>query len=302
MKQLDDRVILVTGAGRGFGRAMAYTYALEGAKVIGLSRTVSELKSLKKAVEAKGGEVLIIPTDLTDIDAINHMTETVLDTYGRLDTLVNAAASFPLTTFEETSLQSWEHTFAVNLTAPFLLSKAFLEPMKEQGRGSIINVTSRSAEIGFIAEIGYSPSKHGIEGLTQCLALELHHHNIAVNTLGVGAPPGLRLKPGEMTLEEAAKMPEDVRKHYADDESMAEAFSEAWSFVALLDAQSVTGQRFSTRHLADYLKTNGWGAALANWTRKLTKAVYVSYDFPESVQYQTPDGGFAERRFSFDKD
>jgi NAD(P)-dependent dehydrogenase (short-subunit alcohol dehydrogenase family) len=302
MKRLDDKVILVTGSGRGFGRAMAYSYALEGANVIATSRTVSELQSLEKAIKTKGDEIQILPTDLTDINAIKRMTKEVLDTYGRLDALVNNAASFPLTSFEDTSLQSWKHTIAVNLTAPFILSKAFFETMKEQGRGSIINVTSKSAEIGFVAEIGYSPSKYGIEGLTQCLALELHPHNIAVNTLGVGAPPGRRLKPGEMTLKEANQMPEEVKKLYADDDSMAEAFSEAWAFLALRDAQSVTGQRFDTRNLAEFLKRNGWEAAIANWTRKLTKAVYVSYDFPESVRYQIPGGGYAELRFSFQKE
>jgi hypothetical protein len=134
------------------------------------------------------------------------------------------------------------------------------------------------------------------------MALELHRHNIAVNTLGVSVPPGLRLKPGKITLEESQHMPEKVRRVYADNDSMAEAFSEAWSFIALLDARSVTGQRFSTKFLADYLGKNGWEAALANWTRKLTKAVYVSYYFPESVEYQTPDGRYAERRFSFQRD
>ena len=119
MKRLEDKVILVTGSGRGFGRAMAYAYALEGAKVVTVSRTVSELKSLENAIQAKDGEVLTLPTDLTDIDSIYRMKEEVLDTYGRLDTLVNNAATSPWNTIEETSLQSWEHTFAVNLTAPF---------------------------------------------------------------------------------------------------------------------------------------------------------------------------------------
>ena len=299
MKRLEDKVILVTGSGRGFGRAMAYAYALEGAKVVTVSRTVSELKSLEKNIQEKGGEVLTLPTDLTDIDSIYRMKEKVLDTFGKLDVLVNNAATSPWQTIEDTSLQTWERVISVNLTAPFLLSKAFLEPMKEQGRGSIINVTSRSAEIGFVAEAAYCPSKYGIEGLTQCQAMEWQPHNIAVNTLGVGAPPGLRLKPTELTLEEAAQMPEKIRKLYADDDSMAEAFSEAWSFLALQDAQGITAQRFSTRALAEYLRRHGWEAAVANWSQKLTKAVYVSYDFPESVRYQTQEGGFKELKFSF---
>jgi NAD(P)-dependent dehydrogenase (short-subunit alcohol dehydrogenase family) len=299
MKRLEDKVILVTGSGRGFGRAMAYCYALEGAKVVSVSRTLSELKSLEKAIRAKGGEILTIPTDLTDIKAIIRMKNEVLKKYGRLDALINNAATSPWKTFEETDLMVWDFTIAVNLRAPFILSKMFFDTMREQGRGSIVNITSKSAEIGFVAEIGYCPSKFGLEGLTQCLALELHPHNIAVNSLGVSAPPGLKLKPTELKLEEANKMPERIKKLYANDESMAEAFSEAWVFLALQDAKGVTGQRFSTYQLADYLNRNGWEKAVSNWSRKLTKSIYVPYDFPKSVRYQTPDGGFKDLYFSF---
>jgi NAD(P)-dependent dehydrogenase (short-subunit alcohol dehydrogenase family) len=163
--------------------------------------------------------------------------------------------------------------------------------MKRQGRGSIINVTSASAQIGFIAEVGYCPSKFGLEGLTQCLAMELYPYNIAVNSLNVAAPEGKRLKPTELTLAEASNMPEEVRILYADDDSMANAFSDAWSFLALQDAHGVTGQRLGTKPLAEFLKINGWDAASATWGGKLTKAVYVTYDLPEKVRYQTPEGG-----------
>lgn len=299
MNRLEDKVILVTGSGRGFGRAMAYSYALDGAKVISVSRTVSELKSLEKAIRAKGGEVLTIPTDLRDVKAINRMKNEVLDTYGRLDSLINNAATSPWKTFEETDLQTWDLTIAVNLRAPFILSKIFFDTMKEQGKGSIVNVTSKSAEIGFVAEIGYCSSKFGLEGLTQCLALELQPHNIAVNSLGVSAPPGLKLKPTELTLDEASKMPDQIKNLYANDKSMAEIFSEAWAFLALQEGKGVTGQRFSTNQLAEYLRENSWEDAVANWSRKLTKAVYVPYDFPKRVRYQTPEGRFKEVKINF---
>jgi hypothetical protein len=82
-----------------------------------------------------------------------------------------------------------------------------------------------------------------------------------------------------------------VRSRYAGEEEMAEEFGEAWTFLALQTAEGVTGYRFSTRELAEYLKRNGWDAAYAMYGRKLTKAVYVPYDFPESMRYQTPKGG-----------
>jgi 2-hydroxycyclohexanecarboxyl-CoA dehydrogenase len=299
MNELDGKVILVTGSGRGFGRGMAYAYALAGAKVVSVSRTISELASLEENINDKGGEVLTVPTDLTDENAIYSLRDKVLSEYGQLDVLVNNAATSPWKNFDDLTVREWDLTLFVNLRAPFILSKAFVKSMRELGRGSIINVTSKSSEIGFIAELGYCPSKFGIEGLTQCLAMELQRDNIAVNSLGVGAPPGLRLKPTELTLEEAEKMPEEVKKYYADDDSMAEAFTEAWSFLALQDANGVTGQRFGTRQLAEYLRENGWEAAVQMWGRKLTKAVYVPFDFPKSVRYQTPEGGFEERKFNF---
>jgi len=299
MTMLDGKVILVTGSGRGFGRAMAYAYALSGAKVVSVSRTISELKSLEESIRKQGGEVLTVPTDLTDEKAIQILKEKVMDEYGHLDVLVNNAATSPWKRFDDMSVRDWDLTLYVNLRAPFLLSKAFVDVMRKRGQGSIINVTSKSSEIGFLAELGYCPSKFGIEGLTQCLAMELQLDNIAVNSLGVGAPPGLRLKPTELTLEEAEKMPEEIKSLYADDDSMAEAFTDAWSFLALQNAKGVTGQRFGTRQLAEYLRQNGWDAATAMWSKKLTKAVYVPYDFPKSVRYQTPEGGFKEMFFKF---
>lgn len=299
MKKLDGKVILVTGSGRGFGRAMAYTYALAGAKVVSVSRTVSELESLEKKIKEKGGEVLTVPTDLTDENAILSLKDKVMDEYGHLDVLVNNAATSPWKTFENMTIKDWDLTLSVNLRAQFILSKVFFDSMRLQGQGSIINITSKSSEIGFIAEVGYCPSKYGIEGLTQCLAMELQLHNIAVNSLGVGAPPGFRLKPTELTLEEADSMPDEIKARYANDESMAEAFTEVWSFLALQNAKGVTGQRFGTRQLAEYLRLNGWEAAVAMWGHKLTKAVYVPYDFPESVRFQTPEGGFKEIHFKF---
>ena len=291
VKRLNGKVVLVTGAGRGFGRGMAYAYALEGAKVISVARTISELETLKEAINKRDGDCSISATDLSKLEEMTKLRDYVEESYGRLNVLVNNAATSPWRLFEDTSVDMWDKTISVNLRAPFVLSKLFLPMMQRQESGSIINVTSASAQIGFIAEVGYCPSKFGLEGLTQCLAMELYPYNIAVNSLNVAAPEGRRLKPTELTLAEARNMPEDVRVLYADDESMADAFSEAWSFLALQDAHGVTGQRLSTKQLAEFLKANGWDAAVATWRGKLTKAVYVTYDLPEKVRYQTPEGG-----------
>ena len=117
--------------------------------------------------------------------------------------------------------------------------------------------------------------------------------------MNVAAPPGKRLKPTGMTLEEAETMPPEVRSRYAGEAEMAEAFGDAWTFLASQTAKGVTGQRFSTRDLAEFLRIHGWEAAYAMYGRKLTKAVYVPYDFPESTRYQSPSGGEEELFFKW---
>jgi len=298
MRRLEGKVILVTGSGRGFGRSVAIAYAMEGAKVVSVARTISELDYTANVIQARGGEVLTIPTDLSSVEDIHRLRDEVLKTYDRLDVLFNNAATSPWKTLDEMTVEDWDRTIAVNLRAPFLLTKAFLETMKSQAGGSIVNVTSASAERGFVAELVYCPSKFGLEGLTQCLALELKPLNIAVNSLNVAAPPGKSLKPTELTDAEASEIPAEVRSRYAGVDSMVEAFRDAWVFVALQDASGVTGQRLSTRRLAEELKMDGWDAVTERYRDKLTKAVYEQYDFPERVRYQTPDGGWKELRFS----
>jgi NAD(P)-dependent dehydrogenase (short-subunit alcohol dehydrogenase family) len=287
MKRLEGKVILITGAGRGFGKYMSLAYAIEGANVIAAARTVSEITRLKESIEAKGGSCVIFPTDLTNLEEITQLKKFIKKQFGRLDTLVNCAADNLWKVFEETTIEEWDKSISINLRAPFILSKIFLPMMKNQGRGNIINISSGSATKGFMAETAYCPSKFGLEGLTQCLAMELYNYNIAVNSLSPSAPTGKKLKPSKLTSSEEKKLPREIRAQYADDNSIVESFSEAWSFLALQDAQGVTGQRFSSKQLADYLKVNGWEAAVVNWRKKLTSAVYVPYDLPEKVYYDT---------------
>jgi len=297
LRRLEGKVALVTGSGRGFGRPVAVAYALEGARVVSVARTSSELSSTEEMIRSKGGEVMTIQADLAEPDEILKMQGRVLDEYGRMDVIFNNTATSPWKTFDETTVDDWDRTLAVNLRAPFLLTKVFLEAMRGQGGGSIINVTSGAAVKGFVAEVAYCPSKYGLEGLTQCLALELKPYNIAVNTLGVAAPPGKGLKPTELTQKEVDRIPAEVRARYADDESMVEAFRDAWTFMALQDGGGVTGQRVSTRQLAEELERDGWDTVRERMKGKLTKAVYEPYDFPKSVRYQTREGGWRELSF-----
>jgi NAD(P)-dependent dehydrogenase (short-subunit alcohol dehydrogenase family) len=289
MGRLKDKIILVTGAGRGYGKYVCMGLASEGAHVVAASRSRTELYALKESIEKRGGGggCTLIPSDLLKMEDMTRLRDFIETQYGRLDSLVNCAADNLWKLFEETTIEEWDKSIGINLRAPFVLSKLFLPLMKRQGRGNIINISSGSATRGFVAESAYCPSKYGLEGLTQVLAMELYQYNVAVNSLSVSAPEGKRLKPSRLTPGDEAKLLDDVRSKYASDDEMVEAFSEAWSFLALQDAHGVTGQRLAPRQLADYLRVNGWEAASANWRDKLTKTVYVSYDLPEKVHYDT---------------
>ncbi len=297
MRRLEGKVVLVTGSGRGFGRSMALAYGREGAKIVCVARTVSELEGTRDLIHSSGGDAEVLRVDLASPEEIDSLREAVVEGFGGLDVLVNNAATSPWKTLDEMTVEDWDRTLGVNLRAPFLLAKAFKDTMAARGGGSIINVTSRSAEMGFVAEVGYCPSKYGLEGLTQCLALELRPLGIAVNSLNVSAPKGRRLKPTELTLRKVAEMSEEERSRIASEGEMVEAFTDAWTFLALQRGSGVTGQRLSTRGLAEELDRDGWETVEERLKGRLTMAVYQPYDFPRKVSYQTPDGGWDELVF-----
>jgi len=298
MNRLSGKVVLVTGSGRGFGRALAIAYASEGAKVVSVARSVNELRDAEKAMKKVGGEVLTVPADISNDEGIQLVHEKTIEAYGGLDVLVNNAATNSWLTIDNMTLESWDHIISVNLRAPFALTMAFLHSMKERGGGNIINITSRSAERTNLAQLAYCPSKYGLEGLTQCLALELKEYNIAVNSLNVASPPGQRLKPTALTLKEAEKVPDSVRELYADDDSMVHHFRDAWVFLALQDGNGITGQRLLTKTLADVLRDEGEVAAVDLYKGKRILSVYTPIDWPEMLRYQTPEGGLKEKWFS----
>lgn len=295
--RLKGKTVLVTGSGRGFGQAMAVAYAAEGAHVVSTSRTMSELRNTEQFIQSVNGKVSTIPCDLSREDRVNELVIQLID-LGGVDVIVNNAATSSWKTIDDMTTADWNLTLDVNLRAPFMLAQGLYKNMATRGGGCIINISSGSATKGFMAELAYCPSKYGLEGLTQCLALELRNHNIAVNSLNVSAPPGYRLKPTELTEEEALLVPEEVRSRYAPVDLMVQHFTNAWVFLAQQKADGVTGQRFSSRKLAEELMVLGEAEFVKRYSGKLLESVYQGIDFPEKVKYQTPEGGWKEIRFT----
>jgi NAD(P)-dependent dehydrogenase (short-subunit alcohol dehydrogenase family) len=189
MKQLANRIALITGAGRGIGRAIALAYAAEGAKVALTARTTAELDEVVGQIRTAGGTALAFPADLTDRAVPQKVVADVERALGPVEILVNNAGvgsssnPRPVVEFDDAF---WDQTLAINLTAPYLLCKAVLPGMLARRWGRIITVASVNGKIGSLHGVAYAASKHGVLGLTRTLAMEVASQGITVNAICPG--------------------------------------------------------------------------------------------------------------------
>ncbi len=188
MPALENKVAIVTGAGRGAGRAIALRLAREGASLVAVARTRKELDSLAAEVAASNGVCEVIEADVANPADARRMAAQTVERFGRIDVLVNnAGVGGPVSSVEETPVEEWQRTLDVNLTGPFLCSQAVLSTMKEQRSGHIIMISSGAGKQGYPNMAAYCASKFGLHGLAQSLAAEVGDLNIRVSTILPGS-------------------------------------------------------------------------------------------------------------------
>jgi NAD(P)-dependent dehydrogenase (short-subunit alcohol dehydrogenase family) len=178
--RLDGRRALVTGAGRGIGRAAAAALADAGAHVVLASRTAAELEALAEAIRAAGGSAEPLVLDVADVAA----TRAAIAAQLAFDVLVNNAGTNRPAPFLEVALEDYDAIMDLNVRAAFFVAQAAARRMVEAGvRGSIVNVSSQMGHVGGETRTVYCGSKHALEGMTKAMALDLAPHGIRVNTL-----------------------------------------------------------------------------------------------------------------------
>ena len=181
--QLTDKVAIITGGGRGIGKAIAMAYAAEGARVVIAARSTAQLNEVATEIKTQGGEVLAVPTDLRIRAEVENLVQTTVDQFGQIDILVNNAGINPRGLFLDATDEDWKQGWQINVMGVVYCCRAVLPIMQQQGSGNIINVGSGMGQVGHANLSVYCASKAALHGLTQAIAEEVWEEGIIANVL-----------------------------------------------------------------------------------------------------------------------
>lgn len=237
MKQLENQIAVVTGAGRGIGRAIALKFAEEGADVVCVSRTEANSAKVAEEVRALGRKAWPFAVDVADAGAVNEAAEKILTETGRVDLLVNNAGVTRDGLLMRMSDEDWDTVLNTNLRGAFLVTKAFTRMFVKQRSGRIINIASVIGLIGNAGQANYAASKAGLIGFTQSVARELAARGVTVNAIA----------PGFIETDMTAVLNDDVKKELlkripAGSLGQAEDIAHASLFLASPGSRYITGQ------------------------------------------------------------
>lgn len=235
-----DRSVIVTGAGSGIGRAAAIQFAKQGAKVLIADLNEKTANAVVDEIHAMSGIAMAVTGDMSDQAVVEKVVNTAITIHGGLDVLVNNAGIMDsMSANDEVSVEEWDRVIKVNLTAPFLLSRAALPHMLLKGKGAIVNTASEASFRGSCAGTPYTVSKHGLIGLTKSDAVMYRNRGIRVNAV---APGGTKTNISVVPIP-GKKGPEILGGYMANVGRIAEADEVAAAIVFLASdaASDITG-------------------------------------------------------------
>jgi 3-oxoacyl-[acyl-carrier protein] reductase len=185
--RLTGQIALVTGAGRGIGRAISLSLASEGAAVVLVSRTSTELDNVQKEIVSKGGTATPMRSDITQEKDVKELFAEVRSRFGRLDILVNNAGIGKFLSVKELKVEEFDAMWSLNVRGLFLCTQQAIQFMESQKSGVIVNISSLAGKNAFVGGAGYAATKWALMGFSKCLMLEERQFNIRVVTICPGS-------------------------------------------------------------------------------------------------------------------
>ena len=247
---LKDQIALITGAGRGIGRAIARRFGAEGAALLLTARTAKEIASVAQEIQQAGGRAECLAADVARQDECQRIVAAATRLFGRVDILVNNAGMFgPVRPAQEITPQEWNEVLAVNLSSAFYLSQLVLPEMCARNSGAILNISSVAAKGAFGLNVPYASSKAGLLGLTRSLAAETARNGVRVNAICPGPVTETRMSKelGEALAERAGVDPSEMFRQFLQGilqgrAQTADEIAAAAVFLCSQEASAITGQ------------------------------------------------------------
>ncbi|MBO7147676.1 MAG: SDR family oxidoreductase [Lentisphaeria bacterium] len=211
MINLQNKVVVLTGAGGGIGRAAAEKLAQNGMKIVLFGGNNRENLKATASIVEKYSSCLVLPGDLTDLEFIRKGVEEVIRTFGQIDILINNAGMAANTSFEEVRVEDFDKIMAINVRVPFYLTQQAIPFLKKSGSATIINIASVVAHAGYPLQSAYTASKHALLGLTKSIAREYYQDGIRVHAICPGGVYTDMVKVSRPDLTpEGMIMPEEI--------------------------------------------------------------------------------------------
>ena len=249
--KLEGRRALVTGGGRGIGRATALALAREGADVVVASRTGAEVERVADELRALGRRAAAVTIDVARSESVAAGFKAARETLGAPDILVNAAGVAPSSLLARTTDETWHQAIETNLSGAFYAMREAMPAMADKGWGRIVNVASVAGKTGWAYVSAYVASKHGVLGLTKCAALEVATKGVTVNAVCPGYVDTPMTDVAVARMAEKTKMTPEAAREYLANLSPQKRLVTAEEVAALVlflcteDARGITGQALS---------------------------------------------------------